>query len=152
MTDAAVPLGPDDLEACLELDRQALGGLWRATQWSTELEDPRRPCMGIRGPAALAAVACGWLVADELHVTAVAVDPLQRRRGLGSRVLRALLKAALGLVALLLLAVAGGCLWLHEPRPEGTPGAEADALARRCILALHLVLQLHGHRFQWAIG
>lgn len=94
MTDAAVPLGPDDLEACLELDRQALGGLWSATQWGTELDDPRRPCLGIRGPAALAAVACGWLVADELHVTAVAVDPLQRRRGLGARVLRALLREA----------------------------------------------------------
>jgi ribosomal-protein-alanine N-acetyltransferase len=56
VTDAAVPLGPDDLEACLELDRQALGGLWSATQWGTELEDPRRPCLGIRGSAALAAL------------------------------------------------------------------------------------------------
>jgi len=52
------------------------------------------------------------------------------------RALRALLKAALGLVALLLLAVAGGCLWLHTPRPDGTPGAEADALAHRMMAAV----------------
>ena len=94
MPDAAVPLGPADLEACLELDQQALGGLWTPSQWSSELTDPRRPCLGIRVDTALTALACGWLVADELHVTAVAVDPLQRRRGLGSQVLRALLSQA----------------------------------------------------------
>lgn len=40
------------------------------------------------------ALACGWLVADELHITAVAVDPGHRRQGLGARVLRALLQQA----------------------------------------------------------
>jgi [ribosomal protein S18]-alanine N-acetyltransferase len=94
--DAAVPLGPADLDACLELDRQALGGLWTPNQWSSELSDARRPCLGIRAGTGLLAIACGWLVADELHVTAVAVDPQQRRRGMGSQVLRALLREAAG--------------------------------------------------------
>ena len=93
--DAAV-LGPADLEACLALDALALNGLWTRTQWTAELEDPRRPCLGLRNGDGLIALACGWLVADELHITAVAVDPQQRRQGLGSKVLQALLKEAAG--------------------------------------------------------
>ncbi len=94
MSDAAAVLGPADLEACLALDGLALNGLWTRSQWSTELEDPRRPCLGLRIEGALIAVACGWLVADELHITAVAVHPQQRRRGLGAQVLQALLREA----------------------------------------------------------
>jgi ribosomal-protein-alanine N-acetyltransferase len=42
----------------------------------------------------LLALASGWLVVDELHITVVAVDPEQRRRGLGQQVLKALLLEA----------------------------------------------------------
>ena len=90
----AAALGPEDLEACLTLDGLALDGLWTASQWSRELEDPRRPCLGIRDGGDLVALACGWLVVDELHITAVAVHPAQRRRGLGAQVLQALLQEA----------------------------------------------------------
>jgi ribosomal-protein-alanine N-acetyltransferase len=94
VTDDAVPLGPGDLEACLELDRRALGQLWSREQWARELEEPARPGLGIREQGQLLALASGWLVADELHITAVAVDPMHRRRGLGARVLSALLREA----------------------------------------------------------
>jgi ribosomal-protein-alanine N-acetyltransferase len=85
------PLGPLDLEECLALDRAGLGGLWSAGQWRRELEASDRPGVGLRCRGALVAVACGWLVLDELHITAVAVAPDRRRQGLGSRVLEALL-------------------------------------------------------------
>ncbi|MFM2158873.1 MAG: hypothetical protein RLZZ124_1347, partial [Cyanobacteriota bacterium] len=65
MTEAVAPLGPAALEACLALDRRALGGLWSRELWVKELEDRRRPCVGIRSGEALVAMACGWLVADE---------------------------------------------------------------------------------------
>jgi len=97
-------LTPADLEACLHLDRRALGGFWREEQWRRELLEPLRPVLGMAqglappggadpGPG-LAAVACGWLVVDELHITLVAVDPAHRRRGLGHAVLTALLAEA----------------------------------------------------------
>lgn len=85
------PLAPADLEACLALDAASLGGLWSAEQWRRELEEQQRPGIGLRRGGALLAMACGWLVLDELHITLVAVDPGQRRRGLGRRVLLALL-------------------------------------------------------------
>lgn len=89
--DGLAPLGLPDLEACLGLDAASLGGLWSAEQWRRELQDPQRPGIGLRRGGALLAMACGWLVLDELHITLVAVDPAHRRRGLGRRVLQQLL-------------------------------------------------------------
>jgi ribosomal-protein-alanine N-acetyltransferase len=83
-------LTPEHLQACLGLDRASLGGLWSAAQWQTELADPRRPGMGIWQADTLLAMASGWLVVDELHITLVAVAPGQRRQGLGRQVLEAL--------------------------------------------------------------
>ena len=94
MSIASTPLDPADLPDCLALDQRALDGLWTEEQWRKELEDERRPCLGIRDGDTLVALACGWLVADELHITAVAVDPQHRRQGLGGQVLRALLQQA----------------------------------------------------------
>lgn len=87
-------LGPGQLESCLELDRLSLGGLWSAEQWQTELGDPRRLCLGLLEGPELQAMACGWLVLDELHITVVAVHPQRRRCGLGRAALQALLHSA----------------------------------------------------------
>ena len=82
-----------DLEPCLRLDQAALGGLWTREQWHKELEDLRRPCLGVVESGQLLALACGWLVVDELHITAIATSPDRRHEGLGKRVLQALLDA-----------------------------------------------------------
>ena len=87
-------LTPEHLQACLALDRASLGGLWSAAQWQSELADPRRPGMGLWQADTLVAMASGWLVVDELHITLVAVAPEQRRRGLGRQVLEELLAVA----------------------------------------------------------
>ena len=85
-------LTPEQLLACLALDQAALDGLWTEAQWRTELADPRRPGIGLWNQGQLQAMACGWLVVDELHITLVAVDPRWRRQGLGRVVLAALLQ------------------------------------------------------------
>jgi len=85
------PLRTADLADCLDLDRRALGGLWSKDQWQRELAEENRPGLGIWRAAGLRAMACGWLILDELHITVVAVDPAFRRRGLGRWVLAGLL-------------------------------------------------------------
>jgi len=85
-----------DLDACRALDLEALGGLWSQSQWCTELADGRRPGVGVWRGERLAAMACGWLVVDELHITLVATDPGQRRQGLGRLALSALLRQGVG--------------------------------------------------------
>jgi ribosomal-protein-alanine N-acetyltransferase len=93
------PLDLTDLEACRALDRLALGSLWEEDQWRRELLEPGRLCLGLDGSSGLEAMATGWLVIDELHITLVAVHPQHRRRGLGRRLLQALLERAHGLGA-----------------------------------------------------
>ena len=82
------------LVACLVLDERALNGFWSAQQWRRELEDPRRLCLGLVQNQRLLGVVCGWLVVDELHITVVAVDPDERRRGHGRYLLLTLLQRA----------------------------------------------------------
>ena len=84
-------LAPAHLGACLALDRLCLGGLWSEEQWQRELADPARPGVGLWQNGQLVAMACAWLVVDELHITLVAVLPERRRQGLGRRLLGQLL-------------------------------------------------------------
>jgi len=88
---ACFPLETNHLQACQHLDQRSLGGLWNGEQWHRELAEERRPGIGLWSEDDLVAMASGWLVVDELHITVVAVDPLQRRQGLGRQVLQALL-------------------------------------------------------------
>ena len=85
------PLETAHLDACVALDQRCLGGLWSSNQWTTELSESQRPGFGIWRGELLAAMACGWLILEELHITLVAVDPEHRQQGLGRRVLEALL-------------------------------------------------------------
>jgi ribosomal-protein-alanine N-acetyltransferase len=88
----AVSLGPEHLAPCLGLDRASLCGLWSPSQWERELGEPARPGVGLFGGGELLAMACGWLILDELHITLVAVAPPWRRQGFGRRALECLLE------------------------------------------------------------
>lgn len=103
-------LGPDDLKACLHLDRRALKGLWTTQQWEQELSDKARLVLGLEGRGGLLlGVASAWLVMDELQIMAVAVDPSHQRCGIGARMLNALLDCAGQLsAAMATLEVASG--------------------------------------------
>lgn len=91
---AVTELDSSWLAACLVLDERALNGFWSAQQWRRELDDPRRLCLGLVQNQRLLGVVCGWLVVDELHITVVAVDPDERRRGHGRSLLLTLLQRA----------------------------------------------------------
>lgn len=112
------PLDSAQLEHCLRLDRASLGGLWSPDQWRVELAAADRPGLGLWEEGVLAAMACGWLIVDELHITLVAVDPGRRRRGLGRRVLQALLEEGesrgAGRATLEVAAANGPALALYE--------------------------------------
>ena len=82
------------LDACMELDQLALQRIWSKQQWREELSDSRRLCFGMIENSKLLAIACGWLVIDEIHITVVAVHPEYRRKGLGKRIFSKLLEEA----------------------------------------------------------
>ena len=90
-----ISLNSEDLNSCLELDGIALKGLWSKDQWEKELSDSRRLCLGIFDSSKLIALGCGWIIVDELHLTAVAVHPKHRRLGLAQLILSNLFIKAL---------------------------------------------------------
>ncbi len=89
-----IRLGPGDANDCRALDQLALGGLWGLEQWERELAHPSGLVHGLRHGQQLLGLACGQTIVDEFHVTAVAVHPDWRRRGLALTLLRSLLGEA----------------------------------------------------------
>ena len=84
----------------MRLDQVALKGLWTRQQWERELADDNRLVMGIDAEdRRLIALASAWLVVDELQITAVAVDPMHQRCGLGAKVMQAVMNRAADLGA-----------------------------------------------------
>ena len=95
LTQTTIRLNQSHVLACLRLDARTLNGLWNSDHWERELSDPQRLCVGIAANTDdLLAMACGWVVMDELQITLIAVAPEQRRRGLGRTVLNQLLADA----------------------------------------------------------
>ena len=78
-----------DLPEVLAIERRSFPNPWSGGLFLQELRAPfsrvvlARPCAVT--PAPVAGYLCRWLVADEVHVLNVAVDPAERRRGLGRR-------------------------------------------------------------------
>ncbi len=89
-----IKLGLEHLENCFALDQKALNGLWSKRQWEKELKDPKRICIGLLGSSKLLGIGTGWLVIDELQITAIAVDPKHRNKGLAKKILHGLIDEA----------------------------------------------------------
>ena len=93
-------LGTSHLNSCLELDRKALNSLWTKSQWSKELGDPKRICLGVTNleTKELLGICSAWLVLDELHITFIAVNPKYQRKGVGKFLMSNLIKRSKSLM------------------------------------------------------
>ena len=82
------------LNACIDLDQKSLKGLWSKSQWEDELTNPKRICLGVIDleTKKLLGLCSAWLIIDELHITAIAVDPIHQRKGLGKFLISELIK------------------------------------------------------------
>ena len=89
-----ISIGIQHLEGCINLDLNALGGLWNKDQWEYELSNYANLCFGIILEGNPIAVTSACLTAGELNITALAVDKSFRRNGLGSKLLSHLLDEA----------------------------------------------------------
>tara|TARA_B100000965_G_scaffold16747_1_gene12615 strand:- start:17 stop:439 length:423 start_codon:yes stop_codon:yes gene_type:complete len=77
------------LNACIELDKKSLNGLWSKSQWERELNESKRICLGAIDLKSkkLLGLCSAWLVMDELQITSLAVHPTHQRKGLGKSLL-----------------------------------------------------------------
>ena len=89
-----IQLGEMHLNACVELDKKALKGLWTKTHWERELTDPKRICIGVMEikRQKLLGLCSAWIILDELHITSLAIDPIHQRKGIGGFLISELIK------------------------------------------------------------
>jgi ribosomal-protein-alanine N-acetyltransferase len=84
---------PDDLDEVVTIERASFGMPWSRGAFLYEIEQNRvARCWVLREDDRVAAYLCLWEIADELHVTNIAVHPGLRRRGLARRLLGAILE------------------------------------------------------------
>ena len=84
---------PDDLDEVVTIERASFGMPWSRGAFLYEIEQNRvARCWVLREDERVAAYLCLWEIADELHVTNIAVHPGLRRRGLARRLLGAILE------------------------------------------------------------
>lgn len=84
-----------DLEEVLAIERASFTMPWSRGAFLYELEQNRvARCYVVREDGRLIGYICLWEVADELHITNVAVHPGLRRRGVGRALLSAVLDDA----------------------------------------------------------
>src|SRR5581483_1686880 len=91
------PMEMTDLLQVMAIERASFSTPWTQTMFLSELFDnPFSHAYVAReeGDPAVAGYAIFWIVADELHLLNVAVDPARRRRGIGEGLIRLLLRIA----------------------------------------------------------
>ena len=86
------PMEPSDLASAIELDTLCLPRPWSEAVWREELESPFGLYLVLEDDGGIFAHIGLRYLAEELHVTTLAVRPERRRQGYA----RALLEAALG--------------------------------------------------------
>lgn len=95
------PLTADLLEEVVELDRRCLGGLWSTDGYRREIDSPNSDLLVLQRKLSsddnplLLGLGCLWSIAEEAHITVLAVEPNHQRQGLGQVLLYAMLSSAL---------------------------------------------------------
>ncbi len=94
------PLTPDLLVEVVELDRRCLGGLWSVDGYQREIDSPNSDLLvlqqkrSLEDSPLLVGLGCLWSIAEEAHITVLAVEPDYQRQGLGQILLYAMLSSA----------------------------------------------------------
>jgi len=110
---------PADLDEVMAIERASFSMPWSRSAFLYEMERNRAArCYVVREEGRVVGYLCLWEVADELHITNIAVHPEVRRRGIGRLLLGTVLDEArrrgLRLVGLEVRPSNAGALRLYE--------------------------------------
>jgi ribosomal-protein-alanine N-acetyltransferase len=88
------PMRPQDLPAVLAIERASFPSAWSEESYLRELRNPSSHYLVARADGQVVGYAGMWVVADEAHVSTIAVAAQRRRCGLGKRLMLALMATA----------------------------------------------------------
>ena len=128
---AIVPMVLDDIPAVVAIENCSFPTLWSAGSFRHELlENPHAMLFVIRAqkPPGVIGFGCIWVVDREMKINNIAIHPLVRRRGFGSRLLQFVLD----------LAVSRGCRNATlEVRPGNAPALAMYGTAGFRVVGRH---------------
>jgi ribosomal-protein-alanine N-acetyltransferase len=86
---------PEDLDEVLEIERASFSMPWSRGAFLYEIQQNRvARCRVMRDGGSIVGYLCFWDIADEIHVTNVAVHPTHRRQGIARALMSGLLAEA----------------------------------------------------------
>lgn len=86
---------PEDLDEVLAIERVSFSMPWTRGAFLYEMQQNRvARCLVVREAARVIGYVCLWEIADEMHITNVAVHPDWRRQGIGRALLGSVLADA----------------------------------------------------------
>jgi ribosomal-protein-alanine N-acetyltransferase len=89
------PMRAEDLDEVLAIERASFSMPWSRGAFLYEIQQNRvARCRVMRDSGDIVGYLCLWEIADEIHVTNVAVHPRRRRQGIGRALLSGLLAEA----------------------------------------------------------
>jgi len=88
------PMQADHLDRICRIEQASFSNPWPRESFLGDLRSSHARCTVALAGKLVIGYAIGWFVLDELHVLNLAVDPENRRQGIGGRLLRDLLDAA----------------------------------------------------------
>jgi ribosomal-protein-alanine N-acetyltransferase len=91
------PMRGEDLDAVMEIERQAFPQPWSPGLFLHELKVPFSKTVLARvsnGSQQVVGYVCRWLVGDEVHILNLAVHPQRRRSGVGRALVELVLQEA----------------------------------------------------------
>jgi ribosomal-protein-alanine N-acetyltransferase len=88
-------MGPEDLDEVLVIERASFSMPWSRGAFLYEMQQNRvARCWVMREDGRVIGYLCLWEIADELHITNIAVHPTRRRQGVGRVLLQGVLEDA----------------------------------------------------------
>ena len=82
MSAAVERMRPEDLDEVLDIERRSFSMPWSRGAFLYEMQQNRAArCWVMREDGSVVGYVCLWEIADELHITNIAVHPSFRRRG-----------------------------------------------------------------------
>jgi ribosomal-protein-alanine N-acetyltransferase len=84
----------EDLDRVVEIERRSFPTSWRRDAYERELLNANARYLVAKIGQRIVGYSGMWAIADEAHITTLAVEPEHRGKGIGERLLVALLEAA----------------------------------------------------------